>query len=372
MGYRMYHAPLIAPSEARRRLATPDYETLTPGKDPAEPESPELQFLSASDRSDNELRPHLLAEMVGQERLKPLLRRVIDVALETGRTLDHLLLDGASGTGKTTVAHVVANELGRNVLQVDAPVTQDMLLELREKLHDGDVLFIDEIHRQVAADRRGVSAACQPEIFYHVLEDKRLATARGMLPFPDVTVIGATTDIGLLPEPFLGRFPLRPKLDKYTWEEMSTLAARNAAALGLTIELDAQTVLAQASRANPRQLNQYIRNCQSLAAGDIDIDLAREVVEKLNSTSLDGLTLDMQRMLTFLYTSGRRVVKGETRYQASVNTIATALGRSRDSKAVALFVEPWLIEKGYVQVAQGGRILTPAGVERARRLTEAT
>jgi Holliday junction resolvasome RuvABC ATP-dependent DNA helicase subunit len=215
-----------------------------------------------------------------------------------------------------------------------------------------------------------VSAAVQPEIFYHVLEDKRLATARGMLTFPDVTVIGATTDIGLLPEPFLNRFPLRPKLDKYTVEEMRTLAGRNARALGMEIHEGAAGLLAGASRANPRQLNQYVRNCQSLAADEISNDLAEEVVTRLNSTTLDGLTLDMQRMLTFLYTSGRRVVKGETRYQASVNTIATALGHSRDNKAVALFVEPWLIECGYVQVAQGGRILTTAGAERARQLTE--
>lgn len=368
MAFRTFHAPLIDPAEARRRLSKPDYETLTFGKE-TEPEEG-LQFLSASDRSDNELRPYLLTEMIGQERLKPLLRRIIDVALETGRTLDHLLLEGASGTGKTTVAHVVAHELGRSVLQVDAPVSHDMLMELREKLDDGDILFIDEIHRQMAADRRGVSAAVQPEIFYHVLEDKRLATARGMLTFPDVTVIGATTDVGLLPEPFLNRFPLRPKLDKYTVDEMLVLAQRNAEALGMEITTEGADALARASRANPRQVNQYVRNCRTLGASTIGAELAREVIRDLNSTTLDGLTLDMQRMLTFLYTSGRRVVKGEVRYQASVNNIATALGHSRDNKAIALFVEPWLIEKGLVQVAHGGRTLTTAGAERARQLTE--
>lgn len=337
---------------------------------PEEEDAPEtIEPVDIDARSANELRPRDLDEMIGQEKLKPILRRLIDAAKANGRPLDHLLLVGASGTGKTTLATVVAHELGARVFQLSAPVSHEQLEQLAEAMRDGDVLFIDEIHQQVAGDRRGVSSAAAPEHFYHVMEDRRLATPHGVMEFPAITLIGATTDAGLLPEPFLQRFPLQPRLAPYTEADMERIGEGNAAAFGLTLNDDARVLFARAARAIPRQMNRYMRNAKSLCSGIVSREVAREVVEDLNATTLDGLTLDMRRMLTFLYTSGKREVGGETRYQASVNNIATALGKSRDTKAVALYVEPWLIEKGLVQVGHGGRLLTPAGVKRARELT---
>lgn len=327
----------------------------------------DIQPVNASERSGNELRPQTLDQMVGQEKLKPLLRRIIDASRKSERPMDHMLLVGQSGTGKTTIANIVANELGQLCYQIDAPVSHDLLVELAEKMNDGDILFIDEIHRQVAGDRRGVTAAVQPEIFYHVLEDRRLATPRGVIPFPEVTVVGATTDAGLLPEPFLARFPLQPRLDRYTDMEMSTLAERNAASLGLTITDEGAIMLGRASRSNPRQVNTYVRNARTLAADHITADVAREIIVDLNDCTLDGLTLDMQQTLLFLLKS-KRTVGGETRYQASINNIATYIGKSRDTKAVQLYVEPELIRRGLVQVAHGGRLLTDAGIQRAKEL----
>lgn len=328
----------------------------------------DIQPVSASQRSANELRPSTLDEMVGQERLKPLLRRIIDIATTSERPLDHMLLVGQSGTGKSTVANVVANELGEDVYQIDAPVSHDMLVTLAEKMRDGNVLYIDEIHRQVAGDRRGVTAAVQPEIFYHILEDRRLVTSFGVIPFPEVTVIGATTDAGLLPEPFLARFPLQPRLDRYTEEEMAELAKRNTQALGHTIDDDAALVFGAASRSNPRQVNTYVRNARTLAAAHITADLAREIVVELNNTTLDGLTVDMAGMLRFLLLSARKKGDGVV-YQASVGNIATYIGKSRDTKAVQLYVEPELIRRGLVQVSHGGRMLTDAGIQRAKELS---
>lgn len=321
-------------------------------------------------RGGNSLRPETFDQMVGQDRVKALMRRIVTAAVERGQVLDHILLVGGSGTGKTTLGQVIAHELGGEVYQLDAPLTHDMLRELRDKMMDGDVLIVDEIHRQVMPDRRGVTAAAAPEIFYNVLEDRTLITETGVLDFPRITVIGATTDAGLLPEPFLARFPLQPKLSPYTDADMAQIALANAEALDCTIDAEAQMIFANAARSNPRQMNTYMRNAKMLTLdGHIDADIAQEVVIDLNSTTLDGLTLDMAAMLTFLYLRGKRSTgKGDTVYTASVNTIATALGKSRDTKAVALYVEPYLIERGYVQVSHSGRVLTDEGVIRAREL----
>lgn len=324
--------------------------------------------LTMSQRTANPLRPATLDTLVGQTRMKSYLRRVIDAALMRDEPLDHLLLVGGSGVGKSTIANIVANELAVDVYQVEAPVSLDALLELCDVLRDGDVLFIDEIHQQALAERRGRTADAQPEVLYSVMEDRTIVTGLGVEPYPRITVIGATTDEGALPDPFVNRFPLRPQFDPYEIRELVQIARLNGRALKRHVDTDAGLIFAHASRGVPRQINNYVRNAASLAAGDIDAALAREVLE-LNRVTHDGLTLDMQRTLTFLFTKGERVSKtGDVTYQASVATIATAIGKSRDSKAVVLRVEPYLIEQGYLQVGHGGRVLTPSGIKRAKEL----
>jgi Holliday junction DNA helicase RuvB len=330
-------------------------------------EVPVIAPLDFNARSANELRPSTFDQMVGQDRLKRLLRRIVEASKASGRPLDHMLLVGQSGTGKTTVAQIVAAELGRDVYMLKAPLEMGVFEQLAEVAKDGDVVIVDEIHMVVSGDRRGLTQAADPETFYHAMEDRRLMTPQGMVDFPALTFIGATTDAGLLPEAFLGRFPLKPHLDPYTEQDMATLASRNAAELGVEILPYAAKIFAHASRGNPRQLNTYIRNATSLSAGAITGPDAIEVVVDLNSCTLDGLTQPMQGMLRCLLMSERKSA-GEIVYRASVNTIATVLGFSRDTKHVSLFVEPWLITKGYVQVAAQGRELTPAGVARARKL----
>lgn len=331
-------------------------------------EAPTLAPLNLDERSGNELRPATFDEMVGQTRLKSLLQRVVSVAKTTGKPLDHMLLVGSAGTGKTTFALVIAHELGTRVFMLKAPVAFNMFEALAQAARPGDVCVIDEIHLQCSGDRRGLTQAADPEVFYHVLEDKRLMAESTMIPFPDVTFIGCTTDAGLLPEPFLDRFPLQPQLDEYTDEEMAVLAKANARWLDMQIDDSAALVFARASRDVPRQINTYVRNARSLNVGSIDEWVAKEIVCSLNSTTLDGLTRDMQLMLKFLLACRREDAKGNVRYQSGVNSIATALGKSRDSKAVALYVEPYLIKAGYVIVTHGGRALTDRGRERAEQL----
>ena len=328
------------------------------------------QPVNQDDRTANPLRPARLADMVGQERTRALLRRVIDEALRRGIPLDHVLLVGASGTGKSTVSNVIANELFVNAYQVEAPVSHETLLELREVMQDRDVLFIDEIHQQAIMERRGRSTNTQPEVLYTVMEDRRLVSGSGVLDFPAITIIGATTDEGMLPDAFINRFPLRPVLEPYTEDDLATIAEYNADALDVDITYTAALRFARASRGVPRQINNYVRNGAMLGTR-IDDSLADEVLAELNRVTHDGLTLDMQRVLTFLALRAKRTTgDGKTTYQASVNTIATAIGKGRDTKAVQLRVEPYLIERGFLQVGHGGRLLTDAGLRRAEQLLD--
>lgn len=320
--------------------------------------------------SNNPLRPQTLAAMVGQTKLKPLLRRLIDSAKGSGQPLDHMLFVGAAGTGKTTMSMVIANEIGTRVFALKAPLDMAVLSALRSSARDGDVIFVDEVHMQVSGDRRGITQACDPEAFYSLLEDGVLATATGPLKFPRVTWIGATTDVGLLPEPLSMRFPLQPRLAAYTADDMRVIAEANARALALRCEAGVTDLFANASRGVPRIVNGYMRAARPLAQGYVSLELAREVVEDLCSTTLDGLTESMQVVLRFLYKHCRRENKLGVTYSASVNTLATAAGHGRDTKAISLLVEPFLLQRGLLEVRPQGRTLTSAGIVRARQLLE--
>lgn len=334
-----------------------------------QPEAP--QPIRTSDRSRNPLRPTSFAEVIGQERATEMMERVVRAAQRRGNPLDHVLLVGPSGTGKSTFSHVIAAELDVDVYEAEAPVSSDTLLALREVMQDGDILRIEEVHQQAIMERRGRNSATEPEVLYAVLEDRVIAQGTRVLEFPAITVIGTTTDEGMLPEPFLNRFPLRPHLEPYDTTDIGMMAIWNAEKLGLRITIEAAEMLANASRGVPRQVNNYVKNAALLTDDLIDARIAEEVLFSLNGVTEDGLSRDMQNMLRFLYEKGRRKkADGEIVYQASVNTIATGIGKSRDSKAIALRVEPWLIEQGYIQVGHGGRMLTDAGIQRAEELVE--
>lgn len=348
--------------------ATP-YTVAPPGA--AVAASPAPAPVNTADRTSNPLRPSSFAEMIGQEKAVGMMERVVAAAQRQSQPLDHVLLVGPSGTGKSTFSHVIAAEMGVDVYEVEAPVSHETLLQLREVMSDGDLLRIEEIHQQAIMERRGRGAATQPEVMYAVMEDRTLTSGSGVLPFPAITIVGTTTDEGMLPDPFLNRFPLRPRLAAYEIGDIAVMAVWNAERLGLRITVEAASRLAGAARGVPRQINNYLKNAASLVGADgvVSLTVADEVLFDLNGVTADGLTADMQAMLTFLYTRAKRTqASGEVRYQASVNTIATGIGKSRDNKAIALRVEPWLIERGFVQVGHGGRTLTDEGVQRAREL----
>jgi Holliday junction DNA helicase RuvB len=285
--------------------------------------------------------------------------------------MPHMLFVGAAGTGKTTFATVIANEIGSRVFELEAPLDRVTLAELREVARDRDVIFIDEIHMQVSGDRRGITQACDPESFYRLLEDGVLATATGPLSFPAVTWIGATTDVGLLPQPMTDRFTIRPRLRPYTMADMAEIAVRSVKALGVRTEPGVCDLFAGASRCVPREINRYVETAHRLAGdGPVSLELAREVVEDLNGTTLDGLDETMQGSLRYLLLHGRRETRHGVVYSASEGALATACGHGRDTRAIRA-AEPYLIQRGLLTVHAGiGRILTPAGIERARQLIE--
>jgi Holliday junction DNA helicase RuvB len=322
----------------------------------------------------NPLRPASLEALVGQPKLKRMMRRVIDATIANDRPLDHVLLVGGSGTGKSTISQIIAAELGVDIFQLEAPVSHETLLDLRESAKDGDCVLIDEAHLMSSGDRRGATTNTAPEAFYEVLEDRRLVSGQEVLDFPAVTFILATTDVGLLPLPLIGRLPLKPIIEDYAEEDMEEIANHNGDALDTLMFPDAARIFARASRGNPRLVNRYVRNALSLALPDhegdicIDPELAEEVVIDLNGTTLDGLDHDMASVLKFLYTRGRRESKGEVIFTASVSTLATATGHSRDAKAIVLFTEPELLKRGLLSVGAGGRRLTEAGIQRAKEL----
>lgn len=350
---------LRARVEDLRALSLP--EVTTTGAPP--------QPVSTSDRSKNVLRPESFADVIGQDAAVSMMSRVVETCKRRGRALDHVLLVGSAGTGKSTFSHVIAHELDAEVYEVEAPISRDMLLELRLVMNEGDILRIEEIHQQGVMERRGISGSTQPEVLYAIMEDGVMPAGSGLLDFPDITIIGTTTDEGLLPDPFLARFPLRPRLEPYKVDALADMARWNGDKLGLVVTPTAAGMFAGAARGVPRQVNNYVKNGGMLADDVVDDIVAAEVLHDLNGVTDDGLTLDMQNMLIFLYTKSRRETAKGVSYRASVNTIATGIGKSRDSKAIALRVEPYLIQKGYIQIGQG-RVLTDAGIERAKELCE--
>ena len=335
---------------------------LNPQAAPPAPPRP----VNAGERSHNALRPQHFEEVIGQDAAVAMMTRFILTAKRRKVSLDHVLAIGPAGTGKSTFSHVVGNELDVDVFEVEAPVSRETLLELRLVMKDRDILRIEEIHQQAVMERRGKSNATQPEVLYAIMEDRVMPSGAGLIEFPDITIIGTTTDEGLLPDPFLARFPVRPHLEPYGPEALAHMARWNGEKLGLVVAPTAADLFAGAARGTPRQINNYVKNAGMLTDDVVDLDLAKEVLE-FNGVTRDGLTRDMQNMLTFLLTKGKHETSKGTVYRASVNTIATGIGKSRDSKAIALRVEPHLIERGFIQIGQG-RILTAAGIQRAEEL----
>jgi Holliday junction DNA helicase RuvB len=306
------------------------------------------------DAPDATLRPQLLSEFVGQAQACANLKVFIEAARARKEPLDHVLFVGPPGLGKTTLAQIVARELGVNFRATSGPVIAKAgdLAALLTNLEERDVLFIDEIHR--------LSPAVE-EILYPALEDFQLdliigagPAARsvkiGLAPF---TLVGATTRLGLLTTPLRDRFGIPVRLNFYTVEELEYIVRRGARILGVNLTGEGGSEIARRSRGTPRIATRLLRRVRDFAAVDgvaaidakeADKALRRLEVDILGFDSLDRRYLDL-------------IAKSFGGGPVGIETIAAALSEPRD--AIEEIVEPFLLQQGFVQRTPRGRMLTP-------------
>jgi Holliday junction DNA helicase RuvB len=311
---------------------------------------------------EQSLRPRKLDEFVGQERAKEQLEIALEAARNRGEALDHVLLVGPPGLGKTTLATIIREELGVGLRTVAGPALErkgDMAAILTG-LESRDVLFIDEIHR--------VNRAIE-EILYPALEDFRLdivvgqgAAARTLtLDLPPFTLVGATTRTGLLTTPLRDRFGMTFRLGYYEPDELSTIVRRSAGILDVTIEEGAAEEIARRARGTPRVANRILRRVRDVAevrhAGDVTLPVAREALELLEVDQLGLERTDRDLLEAVLLKFGGGPV--------GLSTLAVTLGEEQDT--IEDVYEPYLLQLGFLQRTPRGRIITELGREHIGR-----
>ena len=306
------------------------------------------------DDPDASLRPLILADFVGQEAVRKNLKVFIEAAKSRRDALDHVLFVGPPGLGKTTLAQIVARELGVNFRSTSGPVIAkagDLAAQLTN-LEDRDVLFIDEIHR--------LNPAVE-EILYPAMEDFQLDLIIGEGPaarsvkidLARFTLVGATTRAGLLTTPLRDRFGIPVRLNFYTVEELEIIVARGARVLGVPMTPDGANEIARRARGTPRIAGRLLRRVRDFAIVDGDASITRAVADRaLKLLDVDSIGLDImdRRYLDMVAVNFGGGPVG-------IETIAAALSEPRD--AIEDIIEPYLLQQGFLQRTPRGRVLTP-------------
>ena len=304
-------------------------------------------------RNDDTLRPKFLTDYIGQKKAKEMMKIYIEAAKGRKEPLDHVLLYGPPGLGKTTLAGIIANEMGVHIKITSGPAIEKPgdVAAILNNLKEGDVLFVDEIHRL----NRQVE-----EVLYPAMEDFAIdvvigkgATSKSIrLELPKFTLIGATTRAGMLSAPLRDRFGVVNRLEYYTLSELKTIIIRSAKVLGVKIEEDAALEMARRSRGTPRLANRLLKRVRDFAevkySGKVTKEVATEVLALLNIDSYGLDHIDRQILTTMIEKfSGGPV---------GLETIAVSIGE--DTATIEDVYEPYLIQSGFIARTQRGRIVT--------------
>lgn len=307
------------------------------------------------DDVDQSIRPLALGEFIGQQQAQENLKVFIAAAKARGEALDHVLFVGPPGLGKTTLAQIVARELGVNFRSTSGPVIAkagDLAAQLTN-LEERDVLFIDEIHR--------LNPAVE-EILYPAMEDYQLDLIIGEGPaarsvkidLPKFTLVGATTRAGLLTTPLRDRFGIPVRLNFYTVEELELIVTRGARVLGIGIGADGANEIARRARGTPRIAGRLLRRVRDVAIVEGAEKITRQIADKaLVMLDVDSIGLDLMDR-RYLTTIAEKFSGGPV----GIETMAAALSEPRD--AIEDIIEPYLLQQGFLQRTPRGRLLTDA------------
>ena len=333
------------------------------------------RVISAGPQGDEEaydraIRPKSLAEYVGQPAMKAQMEIFIQAARQRGESLDHVLIFGPPGLGKTTLAHVIANELGVGFKQTSGPVLERPgdLAALLTNLQPNELLFVDELHR--------LSPVVE-EILYPALEDFQLDIVIGEGPgarsikfdLPPFTLVGATTRAGLLTSPLRDRFGIVQRLEFYGHAELQSIVERSARILGLPVDEAGAARIAQRSRGTPRIANRLLRRVRDFA----EVKAQGRVTEQVAQGALDLLDVDPQGFDPMDRRLMLTIIEKFEGGPVGVDSLAAALGEERGT--IEDVIEPFLIQQGFIMRTARGRVatrnaylhfgLTPPAIERA-------
>ncbi len=316
----------------------------------------------AEDQLDLSLRPRSLKDYVGQAKARGNLQVFIDAARNRHEALDHVLFYGPPGLGKTTLANIIAHEMGVNIKSTSGPVIEKTgdLAAVLTNLEEGDVLFIDEIHR--------LSPVVE-EILYPAMEDYQLDILIGQGPsartikldIPRFTLVGATTRAGLLSSPLRDRFGVICRLEFYSTEELTTIVKRSAGILNIPIDEKGAWEIARRSRGTPRIVNRLLRRVRDFAEVEGNGTINQELADRsLGRLEVDQQGLDhMDRLLLLT------IIDKFDGGPVGLDTLAAAIGEERDT--IEDVIEPYLIQKGFLHRTPRGRVATQSCLQHFHR-----